>query len=129
MLNRYYIGGGSHSHTHNHNTLEQRAPTDESVKLLREMEAAAKASIVETMSVGGNGFEGVIHIMRQHDMYGTTEARCVFSLNGRKLTSEASVKDWESNPVAAARGELIKRLMDETAKKIAIEILKSAWPK
>ena len=40
---------------------EKRAPTDESVKLLREMEAKAEAEVVKAVSVSNSTFECVIH--------------------------------------------------------------------
>ena len=43
--------------TRNVNVTEHRAPTDESVKLLREMEAKAEAEVIKAVAVGNQSFE------------------------------------------------------------------------
>src|SRR5437899_141820 len=59
---------------------EHRAPTDESVRLLSEMEKAARDKIVEAIHVGDTTFECVVHIERRF-ADDSTYLIAVFSLN------------------------------------------------
>jgi hypothetical protein len=73
--------------TRNINVHEHRAPTDQSVALLKEMEKAAAEKIVETIRVGDTRFECVVHSERDC-MNDQIIMRAVFSLNGRRETAE-----------------------------------------
>ncbi len=106
--------------TRNVNITEKRAPTDESVKLLREMEAKAEAEVVKAVSVGNATFECVVHQSRDM-MSDLMRWRAVFKLNGKQMTA-----DVETNPRddggANLQGAMTK-LRDEMAKMIATEVL------
>lgn len=85
---------------HNH---EHRAPTDESVKLLREMEQKAEERIIESAAVADNGFHGVVQSLRSFadDRH---IRRAIFSLNGRKMMVEFSLHSFEATPAKLAIG-------------------------
>lgn len=96
---------------------EHRAPTDDSVKLLREMEKKARDQVIEAIHVGDTTFECVVH--QQHDFASDlTTWRAVFSLNGKNLTADFEFRPWQTKPADAAVG-----LRDAISKKIATEIL------
>ena len=99
---------------------EHRAPTDDSVKLLREMEAKAQEQIIEAVHVGDTTFECVLHQCRQ-PLDDSRKWLAVFSLNGKKLTAEFEWRDWQIKRQDAALG-----LLDAIAKTIANEVLTSA---
>jgi hypothetical protein len=72
--------------------VEKRAPTDESVRLLKEMEAEARKKIVEAVRLESNGFKAVIH---REDSY---ESLCTrfyinYELNGRRFQAKANADD------------------------------------
>jgi hypothetical protein len=96
---------------------EHRAPTDASVKLLREMEAKAREQVVEAIHVGDTTFECVVHIMR-HPMDDSTSYRAVYSLNGKKMTTDYRDQEWRTD-----KREALVKLRDEMAKDIATAIL------
>lgn len=105
---------------------EHRAPTDESVRLLKEMEEEAREKILDSFRLDGNGFECVIQCERDCMTMDTT-AVAVFSLNGRKFQALARVTDRErqrDGPVLLA-----SRLRDAVALSIANEVLSGAWPR
>ena len=59
MFNTYHIGPRS-MHVSQHSTsevTEKRAPTDESVRLLREMEAAARQNVLDTIPIGNTNLD------------------------------------------------------------------------
>lgn len=96
---------------------EKRAPTDESVKLLREMEAHAKAEVIKAVAVQDNQFSGVLHLMR--DLMSAQEKfRLIYSINGKKLTTDYSVDDFDKSPEVWVPG-----LIEAVARDIAVEIL------
>ena len=96
---------------------EKRAPTDDSVRLLREMEAKAKAEVIKAVAINDNLFNGVIHTMFDALSYRTT-VRLVYSMNGKKLTTDYHIDDSRS------LDDSITGLIDAVARDIAIEILR-----
>jgi hypothetical protein len=96
---------------------EHRAPTDESVKLLREMEQAADAKRIAVMKLEGNEFKGLVEVI-QHMVDHRTEAVAVFDLNGKRLTARADVDDF-TGPAT----ELLLKLRDAVARELANEVL------
>lgn len=96
---------------------EKRAPTDESVRLLREMEAKAKAEVIKAVAINDNLFNGVIHTMFDALSYRTT-VRLVYSMNGKKLTTDYHIDDSRS------LDDSIAGLIDAVAQDVAIEILR-----
>lgn len=102
-----------------------RAPTDESVKLLREMEDKAKAQVPQSIAVEENGFNCVVqaehHMLSDALMY-----RAVFDLNGKRMKAEATLSRHKMTGPNDHSGLLIS-LRDEVAKVIATEILSSGF--
>lgn len=124
MFNRTVINGGPSRV----DVFERRAPTDESVRLLREMEASAREEVVESYRMEGNGFSGVLQ--RSVDFASDTVVlRCVFELNGRRFTEEADAPGWKAEKGWKAENDLMIDLRDKVAVRIANEILKAAWAK
>lgn len=98
---------------------EHRAPTDESVRLLSEMEKAAKDKIIEAIDVSDNQFSAVVHIM-QDMLSRRTLAECVFSMNGKKVTAKVSIPSSSSAKLGSdPKRELATAIRDEVAKEIA----------
>lgn len=102
------------------NVTERRAPTDESVRLLKEMETAAQAKVDQSIRLDGNGFECVVQIM-EDAMSDERVARAVFTVNGRRLDAEARMRRRNANPA-----DLACSLRDAVAKRLAAEILENA---
>lgn len=76
------------------NVTEKRAPTDESVRLLKEMEEAARNKVLETIVVADTSFECKIHKVidpiNDQDVYGV-----VFSLGKQKRRTEVRVDRYK----------------------------------
>jgi len=140
MFDRYFVTPRPQTVTHNHRTEvhEHRAPTDESVKLLREMQAEAERDRVATFKLDGNGFNGVVEVFNRMDPPEVC-AHAVFDLNGKRMTVEARVDPYNAKmdrehlrPEMAVKMAVIEKLRDAVAAKIANEILRDAlaarWP-
>ena len=103
-------------------THEHRAPTDESVRLLKEMQEKAEAKVLSALTIEGNGFNCVIHSMLD-GMQWKTVVRAVFDLNGKRMTAEASA---DADGDQDSRAQLLLDLRDKIATKIANEVLENA---
>jgi hypothetical protein len=94
--------------------------------LLKELEAAAREKIDETIRIEDNGFNGIIHLSR-HDLDMTRRARAVYTLNGKKITTDHEVSEWKFSDMRAMRETLIKELRDKMANDIASHVLQGAF--
>ena len=103
-------GGGNHTHIHKH------APTDESVRLLKEMEQAARDQAYSSVRLNDNGFECVIHSWLDH--FGAEYVfKIIFSLNGKKHFAE--VRRGYNDPPTT----LGKEVVEAVSKVIAAECI------
>ena len=120
MFNKTYITRGQSGDINVEvDVTEKRAPTDESVKLLREMQEKAEAARIATMQIPGNLFHGNIEIARfDHDH--TIGATAIFDLNGQRLVVRERVWNDGTND----RDALLTTLRDAMAKEIANKILR-----
>ena len=65
---------------------EKRAPTDESVRLLKEMEEKAREKIIDSLTVRDTNFE--CKIIQEKDMItGYTHFVVIYSMNGTRRTT------------------------------------------
>lgn len=103
-----------HASTSVHVT-EKRAPTDESVRLLAEMEAAALARVKAAIRVTDTRFECVVHVV-EDCMNDRKLLAAMFSLNGHKLEARTHVDNRSTE-------NGIEKLVKEVALVIACEIL------
>lgn len=107
---------------------EHRAPTDDSVKILMELENAAKKKIETSISVGDNGFQCVTHLYHDN-LSDSIIAKAIFDLNGKKLTEKARAYRYEAKDKRAQIQLLYTRLKDSIAQRLAIEIITEAFNK
>lgn len=107
------------------NVHEHRAPTDESVRLLREMQEKAEAEVVKSVSVSNTLFECVLH---QHidNLSDRMFWRAIFKLNGKQMTATNESDPRRRNYGPDARDNFAE-LRDEMAKVVATEILNDAF--
>lgn len=119
----------NHYHTHNtHDTnvtiTEKRAPTDESVRLLKEMEEAARNKVLETIVVADTSFECKIHKMvdpiNDQDVYNV-----VFSLGKQKRRTEVRVDKYRK----LTPQEVAVAIRDAVAVDISNHLLSTAFQK
>ena len=101
---------------------EHRAPTDQSVALLRDMEAAVERKIEQSIHIGNTAIECVVHISK--DMLADcTRLKAIFKLNGQTETAEHSFRPRERGDELQASAAL----RDEVAKVIASKMIASAF--
>jgi hypothetical protein len=100
---------------------EHRAPTDESVRLLKELEEKARAKVIESIHIGDTIFECVVHVM-QDVLNDATVFHAIFSLNGKRESVEYVSRDGD-------RTKAIHGLRDEIANVIANHMIISSIKK
>lgn len=104
---------------------EKRAPTDESVRLLREMEAEAQKRIVATTRVADMGIECVVHQMEDCLNY-QTNFLIVYSLNGNKHRVNFDY-EHRSESRFERMDNVVNGLADALAKSMAANLLQRAF--
>jgi hypothetical protein len=105
-----------HHHEHTTTVREVRAPTDESVRLLREMEKAAHESVVNAVRVKDCPIDAVIH--QQIDQVNCRNLfKVIYSVNGKRHTVDTAVDSWTSEE------EAVQKLIHNLAADIAVTLL------
>jgi hypothetical protein len=91
---------------------ENRAPTDESVKILRDMEERAEKKVLNSVRVQNTPVDMVIHTMRDY-FTGDNIYACIFKINGHQKRVEYRAY-CEKDKLSVAIG-----IRDAVAKEIA----------
>ena len=114
MFDTYQVGPRSLSA--DVSVTEKRAPTDESVRLLREMEQKAENEVLKAIRLEGNDFKGVMHQaydpMTDDDRYAV-----IFEMNGKRY------KAYESRRRDDPMEKFIPRLHNAVAMEVARAII------
>jgi hypothetical protein len=99
---------------------EHRAPTDASVALLKEMEAAARDKITAGLVISDNTFNCVVHFEQTaHD--DRLHAMATFDVNGRRYVTRESIQMVAD--LGKSKSALVMKLRDAMAVEIAGIIL------
>jgi len=107
-----------HNSTSRSYVTEERAPTDESVRLLKEMESEAKQKIVDSITVNNTEFECNIQV--SNDMLNDKLTYHVtYRMNGKKSRLYVDVPNWQ-RPTDV---EVMIKIRDELAKDIASNMI------
>lgn len=127
MFDSYTVRAVTERVTQNVNVTEKRAPTDESVRLLREMEGKAKESILSSTRVTGMGIDCVVHKMADH-MNARTRFAVIYSLNGKKHRVDYEHDDLMGDP-ADDHEKLICGLIRKVGEHMAVNLLAEPFSK
>lgn len=113
MFNTYVLRPGDAHHTHTYH--EHRAPTDQSVALLREMEKAALDKVIQAVRLENCGVDAVLHHMRD-SLNDQRRFKIIYKING-----ERRVVDYDHTETGAFddREKMLMGLRDAFAKDIA----------
>lgn len=99
---------------------EHRAPTDESVKILREMESAAKQEVIKSIQVKDTLVDGVLH-MSLDPLSCKRRFKFIYSINGRKMTTDFSIDDYEYEASKDWIGKLVETVSFDIAREIMMK--------
>lgn len=120
MFNRTVLVAPTHRVTEHVHVTHKHAPTDESVRLLKEFEERAAAKVLDAVKVSNSTFECVIHSQRDFAS-GDIELAAIFSLNGTKMRVDHRAQD-DTPPQKMATD-----LCTKVAGRIASEVLAPAF--
>lgn len=103
---------------------EHRAPTDESVRLLREMEASARKAVEKAVRVTNSPIDCVIHVQQDH-LSDEVKWRCFYTLNHERRTVDYVHQPMlAEDPMAAVHG-LVNALAKDIAQRLVGHFLKT----
>lgn len=120
MFDRTYITPAARAGSQYVTVTEKRAPTDESVRLLKEMEGEARNKLIESVRVTGSNFEMVVHFEKDfasdENVY-----RAITAINGTRVVLEHRAGRGDSPR------EAVCSLREALATEIAQRILEPAF--
>jgi hypothetical protein len=91
---------------------EKRAPTDESVRLLREMEAKSREQVQQSIRLDNTAIDGVLQYHK--DIFNDQQVLgCVFSVKGKRMEAKYV------GSAEATREDLVIGIRDAIAREIA----------
>lgn len=112
-------------YTKNVNIHEHKAPTDESLKLLKEYQEKAKQSIISTYEVTDNNlFNAKVLVFQKPDYGREYEVVMIFSINNQRF--EIKEKIAENN--LTSHTEWIKNLREKLTAAVMHELFKDPEP-
>lgn len=120
MFDRYSINSAPSSVSID--VVEKRAPTDESVRLLREMEKAARQEVTRSIDLPSNQLTGVLHYANDH-LSGSAKVAVIFKLNGETHRVDVTLRDFED----ATQDARVGKVMDAVSKRIAANVLSAIF--
>jgi len=95
------------------NVIEQRAPTDESVRILQEMETAAWKKVTDAMAQEAENFFSIVTFRMEKNLEsGKRHVHAVYSLNKRVFEQNIIVEEHEAS----------KKFWDAVAKEVAEQL-------
>lgn len=116
MFDKYTLGGGSQHHTHNVKVVEQRAPTDDSIRLAKEYEEKAWNSITSHF---------LQHLPGLHAKFKVAERRMpendiviMFEVNGEKF--RIFLDRSEASP-----DNIVKVIAEKIAHEVTLHMMQS----
>ena len=112
-----------HSHQHGPSSVyvtEKRAPTDESVRLLKEMEQKARDKVVASIELDSNLVKGRVYVMKDY-LSGKNNFAVLMDINGKRVEIKVSTNEYES-----AEAQL-QEVYQEIGRQIAAEVMPSVF--
>lgn len=129
MLDKTYVslGGGSSHHYNTTEITERRAPTDESVRLLQEMEEKAKERISDKFTISNSQIDAVAIVFYDEIMENKRNVHIRFKLNGESHLVKTGYRkfDMELSHGENYRQEVFRVMREAVAEQIATKVLKS----
>lgn len=108
--------------THQYTTVtEHRAPTDESVRLLKEMEQAARDKVLQSVQVEDSTIACVLHTMRDV-LSDKLNVVAIVKVNGKKMEIRREFDMYDMTREKVAIG-----MHTAVAERIAAELLSKAF--
>ena len=118
MFNRYELKSGPSHTSANVRIDEHRAPTDESIKILADMQKQAQESLVDAYILEDNEVNGSVFMFRD-PMTSEYRMHVQFRINGKKYKFEERFRSYDKN-VFNVKEQIYKYMSDA----IYVELIK-----
>jgi len=99
---------------------EKRAPTDESVRLLKEMEQKARDNIIASIELDSNLVKGRVFVMKEW-LSGKNNFAVLMDINGKRVEIKVSTDEYDSVE------SQMQRIYEEIGKRIAVEVMPAVF--
>ena len=99
---------------------EKRAPTDESVRLLKEMEKAARDKVIASIELDSNLVKGRVFVMKEV-LSGKNNFAVLMDINGKRVEIRVSTNEYDS-PDAQ-----LQEVYQEIGRRIAAEVMPAVF--
>lgn len=117
MFDKYNIQSGPSHISANIDVTEKRAPTDESVKLLREMEEKARKQVLHSYITESNVLSGAHVGMCLNSSVLSKTSYALFKLNGIEYRVEAEIETTFNER------DCLEQLVEKLSKAISVELV------
>jgi hypothetical protein len=128
MFDTYITRRVTEEHRHNVTVTEQRAPTDDSIRLLKEMQEKAKESLIYSGDLPNNLLTAEIYICENFSLLGF-EYTVLTNINGKVIRFSQTIghmemvrKDLQGMPV---KHYIFQEATKQLAEHIAAEMMNS----
>lgn len=121
MFDSYVLRTGGPSYVSQNTEIhEHKAPTDESIKILNEMQEKARKDLLASVKVENNIFSCVITLFQQEIMTNSHVFMVKFNLNGNEYFMEDRVSNTEirRNPIEHVMRKIFEKVAEEITKKL-----------
>lgn len=123
MFDKYHVGPSSVSVHETRTVNEHRAPTDESVRLLSEMEEKALRRVIFSEKTASNELQIFVLVLRPSFETGDHEFRYAFTLNGKPIDGRVKVGYSEWAVMMGKKAAVMQFVRERVASDIARAIL------
>jgi hypothetical protein len=121
MSNKYFVLEGrerTHYVPYEKTVHEHRAPTDESIRLYKEMKEKAEQSVLDSFELENNLVNARVVVCKSAEYFNQKlQVHYKTMINGHEFTGVVKVEDTLS------RDAMVEKIVSELSKHIAIEIL------
>jgi hypothetical protein len=100
---------------------EHRAPTDDSIRIYKEMEEKANKNILCSIEIRDNILNINAVVIAPPEALAAWKCLYHFTLNGRDIQGEIKLKYHEL--MAIDKNEILRTIVDQAARHIAVEML------
>lgn len=101
-----------------------KAPTDDSIKLLREMESCAKKEVIKSLVLPSNDLRGVVHYVRDY-LSCNDKIVVLLKLNGKTHEVNVLLDDFVDDSL----DKRIRKIIEAVSVKLASEVCESIFDK
>ena len=122
MFDKYEISARPQHVSVNTEITEKRAPTDESVRLLSEMERAAFGRLIEKMDLPDNTISGKVFRHINHECL-EEKLTAVLLINGKQVVASVMMDADKYKTMFSLRDQIAKQIANQLMPKLVNDVV------